>query len=806
MASELCMNCFSVKGQYEVCPYCGYVEGTMPKQPHYLTPGTVIGNHFVVGTVIGSGGFGIIYKCFDMTLGVVVAVKEFYPAGLVNRAPGERQVGLLSGDRQQQYRTQLNRFLMEAQSVAQFGKANDIVNVYDFFEENGTAYIIMEYIDGVLLEDYLKRQGPMHPKVAMSITMLIIEAVKKIHSKGIIHRDISPDNIFITDENSIKIFDFGAAILNDSKEGMEGEEIIKMGYSAPEQYRKKSMQGFYTDVYSTGAILYHMLTGMKPMESTEREHHDDLKSPLELGVKINSNVDRAIMEAMAVKPELRFQGIQQFEDALRNKRVAEYPKVKLRKKRHKRNWIIGTAVTMVLAVAVGIGLYSTVLKEESEIFDSTITDEITVNVWVENEDQKNIIDELTEEGFKQGDLSAAEQQNPEKWQKFWSENENVTVEVTVHEDIQKDLQKAKEEERPNMYITDHVSNMYKDDLISLEGVYNDIIVSDYAYMSEYENYFPTYKEMPTGLDTLLLYVCSFSYDKNMGLDQKSAVFEEEEDEKKEDIATVELDALIADKNTESYIIKDGEFEKLSNKLASFEQTAIGYTIDFDDKKEWDTYFKLKDDFTPNTSTLEKIQSFNAVAKTPAYMVCAAVDGEIEDTGVYGNNIVAGAGYRHAMENALEKKDDSNITNRLEGYETYVVTNNKKMLVEYRERYGVTKTSDANERIACERLIYVMLQVPGQDLKKAYDAQTVFPIRIAQLREFKTIKRNMKDFAELFEKENPCELVGPLTGNMYEFTKGLNVQITERKDLQSYCNEYTNNSKNQEQERKMKDEK
>ncbi len=181
--SELCMNCFSVKGAYEVCPYCGYVEGTPPKQPHYLTPGTILGNRFIVGTAIGVGGFGITYKCFDMTLGVVVAVKEFYPAGLVNRAPGESRVGLLSGDKKGQFQEQLQRFLLEAQSVAQFGKAKDIVNVFDFFEENGTAYIVMEYIDGVLLKDYLDKQGVIAPDAAMSIIMPIIEAVKKFTVK-----------------------------------------------------------------------------------------------------------------------------------------------------------------------------------------------------------------------------------------------------------------------------------------------------------------------------------------------------------------------------------------------------------------------------------------------------------------------------------------------------------------------------------------------------------------------------------------------------------------------------------------------
>ena len=228
MASELCMNCFSVKGQYDVCPFCGYVEGTKPKQPHYLTPGTILWNRFIVGTVIGAGGFGITYKCFDTTLGVTVAAKEFYPAGLVNRSPGECRVGLLSGDKEGQYKERLQRFLMEAQSVAQFGKAKDIVNVFDFFEENGTAYIIMEYIDGVLLKDYLEKQGIIDPEAAMSVIMPVIEAVKKIHSKGIIHRDISPDNIFITSENTIKVFDFGAAQLNDSKEGRSEEHTTEL--------------------------------------------------------------------------------------------------------------------------------------------------------------------------------------------------------------------------------------------------------------------------------------------------------------------------------------------------------------------------------------------------------------------------------------------------------------------------------------------------------------------------------------------------------------------------------------------------
>lgn len=506
MASELCMNCFSVKGQYEVCPFCGYVEGTKPKQPHYLTPGTILANHFIVGNAIGFGGFGITYKCFDTTLGVVVAVKEFYPAGLVNRAPGECSVGLLSGDKQNQYQAQLKRFLMEAQSIAQFGKAKDIVNVYDFFEANNTAYIIMEYVDGVLLKDYLERQGRMEPEVALNVIHPIIEAVKKIHAKGIIHRDISPDNIFISDERNVKIFDFGAAQLNDSSEGMAGEKIIKVGYSAPEQYRDKSKQGFFTDIYSVGAILYQMVTGIKPMEATEREFKDSLKSPAELGVDIEPNIDRAIMEAMAVRPELRFQSIQQFEDALESKRMAEYPKVKQKKRRRRRNWTISLVSVLVLAVVVGFTLFSTVLKKESRIFDTTLHKD-TITIWVENEKQKEMLDSVASKNFVSSE-NASERVN-----QMLQDNKKITVNVVnITKDnpdatMSQELKKAKENKSmPDMFFSDNVSDLDSYKLVSYQdNVLEELEREDYLYLTEYEKCFPQMNEMPTGINTLLLF-------------------------------------------------------------------------------------------------------------------------------------------------------------------------------------------------------------------------------------------------------------------------------------------------------------
>lgn len=806
MASELCMNCFSVKGQYEVCPYCGYVEGTPPVQPHCLTPGTILGNHFIVGTVIGFGGFGITYKCYDTTLGIIVAAKEFYPMGLVNRSPGETKVGLLSGERREQYNVQLKRFFMEAQSVAQFGKAKDIVNIYDYFEENKTAYIIMEYIDGILLKDYLEKQGAMPAEVALGVIMPIIEGVKKIHSKGIIHRDISPDNIFITDENSIKIFDFGAAQLNSSKEGMTGEKVIKVGYSAPEQYRDKSRQGFYTDIYSVGAILYQMLTGRKPIESTERERRDKLKSPLELGVKVNSNVDRAVMEAIAVQPELRYQDIRQFEEALRNKRTAEYPKDKIKKRKRKRNWIIGTAATLILAMGVGIGLYFTILKPESEIFDLAIKDDTRIMVWVENEDQKEQLETLVENGFKQGeDLSAAEQKNPEKWEKFWSENEKVDVDVEVHANIQEELESVADDKKPNMYITDHVSDSCKVNLVSLEGVYSEINIEDYAYMSEYERFFPGYKEMPTALDSLFVYSCDIKYNKDNRLAEKGlSGLSPSPIKNTSDVETVDVDDLIPfDNNTYTQIL-DGN-KVASNKLASFYETAEAYALILQNPDDWEKVFELDDSFVPEVNSLSHMQNFNNFIRERDYVINRSSETEEEqETGfeVYGSNTVAGAGYRKKMDAAVEVSIESrkDLVNKLDSMEVYVVTQDDKMLVTYAERYGILADGLTDDQdIACKRLIYMMLQEIGQRNKEVSSSETVFPIRIEQLKDFETIRKDMKGFIDLYRNSYPCEIIGSTTGNMFRFVNELD-GITNKQELQKYCSNFTKSSKGSKEEK------
>ena len=744
MASELCMNCFSVKGKYEVCPFCGYAEGTPPSQPHYLVPGTILGNHFIVGTVIGMGGFGITYKCYDTTLGVIVAVKEFYPAGLVNRAPGERRVGLLSGEKKTQYQEQLKRFMVEAQSIAQFGKAKDIVNVYDYFEENNTAYIIMEYIDGVLLKDYLEKQGRIHDMdTVLSIITPVIEAVKKIHAKGIIHRDISPDNIFIAGDESVKVFDFGAAQLNSTKEGMAGEKVIKVGYSAPEQYRDRSKQGYYTDIYSIGAILYQMVTGIKPVESTEREYKDELKSPLELGIKIDSNFDRAIMEALAVKPELRFQNIQQLSDAIEGKRIAEYPKVKLKKRKRKRNWMIGLSVSLTLAILVVIGLFQTVWKKTNPLIDSSIKSEEVV-VWVDNADVKEEINSDIAEVFSEPVSGESEELTKIKKENAKVKDKIKVVDVTTETSygtMDAALQATKgTKEFPDMFLSDRVADPEQYSLTSLKDIYDTIDISQYLYMSQYPTYFKNYKEMPTALDVLQLYVYDTSamdeqIKKKAGMSSSSFA-----DRKKD---TIEIKDVIEANNEQEITYSDAYFSTIATFLTNREG--------FDYKKgtlNFDGAFAGK---------MTQFSTMNQKANGKPWIF----DGK--PSGLYGSSALAGAGYR-------SKLNGSNDALKQLAYVTYAATVDDKMLISYADKYAISAKSDKNSQLICKRLLWCLLD--QSDVKVS--ANDAYPIRKQKFETFFQTGNNARQtkIKKLIDRSQACILLGKGTGNISNYANRL----------------------------------
>lgn len=315
--SLLCVNCFHIKGDYAVCPRCGYAEGMPPKVLFHLRPGTILEDRYIIGGVIGWGGFGITYKAYDTVLSIMVAVKENYPARLVSRQEGECAVHVFSGNRAVEYRKRLSRFIEEARNMALFSIEKDIVNVLDYFESNGTAYIIMEYIDAVLLKKYVADKGKMPENQACNYLCSLLSAIQKMHDRGIIHKDISPDNIFLVSSEQVKIFDFGAARLRDSESNQELEAVVKTGYSPPEQYGSEYIPDFRADVYAAGAVLYLMLTGQKPLEAPERQTMDNLILPSGMGIHVQPAIERCMMKAMALKPENRYSSAREFRDAVR---------------------------------------------------------------------------------------------------------------------------------------------------------------------------------------------------------------------------------------------------------------------------------------------------------------------------------------------------------------------------------------------------------------------------------------------------------------------------------------------------------
>lgn len=307
-----CMGCMEVYDKNEqFCPYCGYIKGTKTEQSLHMQPGMILKNKYVVGKVLGYGGFGVTYIGWDMLLERKVAIKEYLPSEFATRGFGQSQLTIFSGDKSEQFHDGKVKFVDEAQRLAQFQHDNGIVKIYDSFEENKTAYNVMEFLDGETLEDYLKREKQVPAEKAVEMMMPVIEALNTVHEKGIIHRDIAPDNIILTKDGKVKLIDFGAARYATTSHSRSLTVIIKPGYSAEEQYRSRGDQGSHTDVYSVGAVLYKMITGITPPDALERRaffENDgkDILKPMNKVVKdIPKNIQYAIENAMNVRIEDR---------------------------------------------------------------------------------------------------------------------------------------------------------------------------------------------------------------------------------------------------------------------------------------------------------------------------------------------------------------------------------------------------------------------------------------------------------------------------------------------------------------------
>ena len=285
----------------------------MEENLHCLRKGTRLIGRYIIEGVLGQGGFGITYLGIDELHEKKVAIKEFFPQGIVTRnIEYQDTVTVTFVGEKDNYEKGKERFLKEARTMAKFSKDEGIVKALDFFEINNTAYIVMEYLEGVTLKQYLRENQRIAPEDLIELLVPLIESLDEIHSQGMIHRDISPDNIMVLPDGRIKLMDFGAA--RDYTEFGEKSLsiVLKPGYAPPEQYQTHGIQGPWTDIYALCATMYKCITGENPPDAIERVMDDSLKKISEFGIDILPQEEAAIIKGMSVSAKDRYQNVGDF--------------------------------------------------------------------------------------------------------------------------------------------------------------------------------------------------------------------------------------------------------------------------------------------------------------------------------------------------------------------------------------------------------------------------------------------------------------------------------------------------------------
>ena len=285
----------------------------MEENLHCLRKGTRLIGRYTIEGVLGQGGFGITYLGIDELHEKKVAIKEFFPQGIVTRnIEYQDTVTVTFVGEKENYEKGKERFLKEARTMAKFSKDEGIVKALDFFEINNTAYIVMEYLEGITLKQYLRENQRIAPEDLIELLVPLIESLDEIHSQGMIHRDISPDNIMVLPDGRIKLMDFGAA--RDYTEFGEKSLsiVLKPGYAPPEQYQTHGVQGPWTDIYALCATMYKCITGENPPDAIERVMDDSLKKISEFGIVIPPQEEAAIIKGMSVSAKDRYQDIKDF--------------------------------------------------------------------------------------------------------------------------------------------------------------------------------------------------------------------------------------------------------------------------------------------------------------------------------------------------------------------------------------------------------------------------------------------------------------------------------------------------------------
>lgn len=365
---KICFGCFEqYDDSFDICPHCGYAEGTEPELATYMRPGAILNERYVIGRALGHGGFSVTYLAWDALLLHKVAIKEYLPSEYATRRPGESRLTIFSGKEGEYFQFGKEKFLDEAKRLSAFQNEDGIVHVYDCFSANETAYLVMEYLDGITLSEYLKKeaavspQGRIAPEEAISMLTPVMLSLQRVHDSGMIHRDIAPDNIMLLKDGGVRLIDFGAARHAVHDCGKSMTVIIKDGYSPEEQYNSHGVQGPAADVYALSATLYQMITGITPPGAIERGEYlqkhkrDMLPPPSKFNKAVTKTQDTAILNGMALHTQDRTQSVAELYEEL----TAQTPVRRVQetiRKRSSFSWPLWAKITAgVLAAAIAAG-------------------------------------------------------------------------------------------------------------------------------------------------------------------------------------------------------------------------------------------------------------------------------------------------------------------------------------------------------------------------------------------------------------------------------------------------------------------
>lgn len=341
--NKLCMGCMRETDGEKICPYCGFSlekhngERSSCALPVY----TILNGKYLVGKVLGEGGFGITYLAYDLNLQIPIAIKEYFPSGMAIRDASKSdstQVQVTGSANQEYFAYQLRKFRQEGITLAKFQEMQGVVSVIDFFLENGTGYLVMEFIDGIQMKDYLRQQGGrISEKETLKMMRPLLEMLARVHKEGIIHRDISADNIMITRNREVKLIDFGAARQTTNLTGKSLTVLLKHGYAPVEQYQTDGNQGPWTDVYALCALMYRMISGKLPTTATNRVPNDLLQPLSQMsGIQVSAKTSAAIEKGLSVWAQDRYQNVEALLEALYGNRDSYEERESMQQEREAR--------------------------------------------------------------------------------------------------------------------------------------------------------------------------------------------------------------------------------------------------------------------------------------------------------------------------------------------------------------------------------------------------------------------------------------------------------------------------------------